>query len=278
MSLHTTTMLRWRVAVVGRGRLGTALAEALDRAGNEVMVVPGYPSPNRAAMTVGCAAVVLAVRDDAIEACGRALAEEGALDGTHALLHCAGSRPAETLAGFPAEGRALCHPLTSIAPDAGPDVFSGVTFAIQGDAAGRMHAERIARAVGGVPVVLDRAGLPLYHAGAVMASNYLAVLLAAGARLLVAAGFPDEAVARRALGPLVRATLDNALHLGPAAALTGPIARGDLETVSLHLGAMQGLPDLDALYRVLGEATSVLAPALDREARSALLAQLKRRT
>ena len=268
-------MLRWRVAVVGRGRLGSALAQALDRAGNEVVLVPGYPAPGRAALTAACAVVVLAVRDDAIEACARALTDEGALDGSHALLHCAGSRPADALSAFPAAGRALCHPLTSIAPDAGADVFSGVTFAIEGDAAGRLHAERIARAVGGLPVTLEGAGLALYHAGAVMASNYLPVLLFAGARLLVAAGFPDEVSARRALGPLVRATLENALRMGPAGALTGPIARGDLETVALHLEAMRALPDLEALYRALGVATSALAPALDGAARRALLERLE---
>ncbi len=276
MMPQTTTLMRWRVAVVGRGRLGSALCEALDRAGNEVAVVPGYPTPDRKAMTAGCAAVVLAVRDDAIESCARALTDEGALDGSQALLHCAGSRSAESLGAFPAAGRALCHPLTSIAPDAGPDVFRGVTFAITGDAEGRMHAERIARAVGGIPVAIERAGLPLYHAGAVMASNYLPALLAAGTRLLVAAGFPDEASARRALGPLVRATLENALRMGPAAALTGPIARGDLDTVELHLGAMAGLPDLEALYRALGEATSLLAPALEGNTRSTLLERLRR--
>jgi predicted short-subunit dehydrogenase-like oxidoreductase (DUF2520 family) len=99
---------------------------------------------------------------------------------------------------------------------------------------------------------------PLYHAAAVVASNYLPVLLALSARLLVLAGV-DEDDAIPALLPLMRGTLDNVSELGLAPALTGPISRGDIETVRLHL---RTLPDREArVYRDLGREAVALAEA-----------------
>jgi predicted short-subunit dehydrogenase-like oxidoreductase (DUF2520 family) len=99
---------------------------------------------------------------------------------------------------------------------------------------------------------------PLYHAAAVVASNYLPVLLALAARLLVHAGV-DEDDAVPALLPLMRGTLDNVAELGIGPALTGPVARGDIETVRLHL---RMLPEREArLYRDLGREAVALAEA-----------------
>ena len=100
---------------------------------------------------------------------------------------------------------------------------------------------------------------PLYHAAAVMASNYLVALLGAAEAMMIAAGAPREA-AMPALSPLIRSTIDNALRLGPVAALTGPIQRGDAGTVAGHLEALTSAPEpVTSLYRAAGLATLDIA-------------------
>ena len=121
-----------------------------------------------------------------------------------------------------------------------------------------MVARRLVARLDGTTLTVPVARRPLYHAAAVVASNYLPVLLALAARLLVLAGV-DEDEAIPALLPLMRGTLDNIAELGLAPALTGPISRGDVETVRLHLGT---LPDREArVYRDLGREAVALAEA-----------------
>ncbi|MGH8203795.1 MAG: DUF2520 domain-containing protein, partial [Steroidobacteraceae bacterium] len=119
--------------------------------------------------------------------------------------------------------------------------------------AGEMHAlnaaRRIVNALDGMPLVIPPTLRPTYHAAAVMASNYVIALLAVAARLLEDASV-DSGKVLPALLPLVRGTLDNLEHLGVAAALTGPIARGDADTIRLHLARLSA--EDRALYCRLG--------------------------
>ena len=135
-------------------------------------------------------------------------------------------------------------------------------------------ADAIVRRLGGVPVTLAPEAKPLYHAGAVFASNYLVTMLAEAMRLLEEAGIGRDA-ALAALLPLVRATLENVAAAGPEGALTGPIARGDAATLRRHLSA---LPHRDAdLYRAVGRATLRLAREAGlEEARAARLEEILR--
>ncbi|WP_284209310.1 DUF2520 domain-containing protein, partial [Chitiniphilus shinanonensis] len=131
--------------------------------------------------------------------------------------------------------------------------------------------EALAQALGGQPFRLAPGGKAAYHAATVVASNYLVTLAALAQQLAAQAGLDTDA-ASAVLGPLMRQTLDNVLALGPAAALTGPIARGDAQTVARHLAAIDD-PLLEAAYRTLGLATLPLAalPADQREALAGLL-------
>ena len=110
----------------------------------------------------------------------------------------------------------------------------------------------MAALLGGRSLSLPDSAKPLYHAAAVMASNYVTGLIDAAAALLRAAGIPErEALA--ALGPLVRASAANAISMGPAAALTGPVERGDAATVALHWRALAAAdPAIRELYRAAG--------------------------
>ena len=128
----------------------------------------------------------------------------------------------------------------------------------------------LVEALGGEYFFIDREAKPLYHAGACVVSNYLVTLLDLGIKLLESTGIPS-AMASRALLPLVHGTINNVEKIGIPQALTGPIARGDIATVSKHLDCMRELaPELVKLYTVLGCYTAPLAQAkgtIDRPTR-----------
>jgi predicted short-subunit dehydrogenase-like oxidoreductase (DUF2520 family) len=150
----------------------------------------------------------------------------------------------------PHERRFGLHPLQTIRRARGPEQLDGAYAAVSGETEeAREIAFWLARELSLQPFALDDAERALYHAGAAVASNFLVTLHRAAADLLEAAGAPPEA-----LVPLMRRTIDNDFEL------TGPIERGDWETVEAHLAAIhERRPELEPLYRALTEATSALA-------------------
>jgi len=222
--------------------------------------------------------VVLAVRDDALGALVEDLARSGGIGRGHVVLHLSGALTRALLAPLADAGAATgsMHPLmtVSLEPADAARHFRGAAFVLEGDLEAVGVADALVRRLGGVPLTLAPEAKPLYHAGAVFASNYLVTMLAEALRLLGEAGIGHEA-ALAALLPLARATLDNVAAAGPAGALTGPIARGDAATLRRHLSA---LPHRDAeLYRAVGRQTLRLAreAGLD-EARAARLEEILR--
>ena len=150
----------------------------------------------------------------------------------------------------PHERRFGLHPLQTFTRARGPEQLDGAYAAVSGETEeAREIAFWLAREQSLRPFALDDAERALYHAGAAVASNFLVTLHRAAADLLEAAGAPPEA-----LVPLMRRTIDNDFEL------TGPIERGDWETVEAHLAAIhERRPELEPLYRALTEATSALA-------------------
>jgi predicted short-subunit dehydrogenase-like oxidoreductase (DUF2520 family) len=150
----------------------------------------------------------------------------------------------------PHERRFGLHPLQTFTRARGPEQLDGAYAAVSGETeVAREIAFWLARELSLQPFALDDAERALYHAGAAVASNFLVTLHRAAADLLEAAGAPPEA-----LVPLMRRTIDNDFEL------TGPIERGDWETVEAHLAAIhERRPELEPLYRALTEATSALA-------------------
>jgi predicted short-subunit dehydrogenase-like oxidoreductase (DUF2520 family) len=204
--------------------------------------------------------ILVAVPDDAIGDVARTLAGAGMRGGT--VLHTCGARGAEALEALVAAGVACgtLHPLQTVAsPEEGVRALPGVAFAIDGAPEAAAWAEHLVAVLDGLVLHIPTASRPLYHAAAVMASNYFVALMATAVMLMMEAGV-EEATARRALEPLARTSLENAFRLGPAAALTGPIARGDANTVRGHLVALKEAPAAAAtLYRAAGLATLELA-------------------
>jgi predicted short-subunit dehydrogenase-like oxidoreductase (DUF2520 family) len=267
------------VGIVGSGRAGLGLALALRRARIPVAGVHGRrarPVPRGVKLTLGATppwlsdvhVVLLAVRDDALGPCVNDLARARGFGRGHVVLHLSGALTHEVLRPLQALGAATgsMHPLMTVGADPAQASrhFRGATFVLEGDLAAVAVADALVRRLGGVPVTLAPELKPVYHAGAVFASNYVVTMLAVAARLLGDAGIGREA-ALAALLPLVRATLDNVAAAGPVGALTGPVSRGDVATLRRHLAALR---HQDAeLYRAVGRETLRLAKeaGLDEE-------------
>jgi predicted short-subunit dehydrogenase-like oxidoreductase (DUF2520 family) len=229
-----------RLAIVGRGQLGTALAAAFVEVGVDVVGPLG-----RGADAAGADAVLLCVPDGEI-ANAAALLARGRPVG-----HCSGATRLDVL--LPHEAFSL-HPLMTVTVD-GAD-FAGAGAAI---AASTPRALKLAAALAGAlgmrAVEIAEDDRPAYHAAASIASNFLITLEAAAEQLAASAG-----VERSMLVPLVRATVENWARLGAERALTGPVARGDEGTVRIQRVAVQRqAEDLLPLFDALVEATRALA-------------------
>jgi predicted short-subunit dehydrogenase-like oxidoreductase (DUF2520 family) len=251
------------IGIVGPGRAGQGLAVALARAGHEVRLhgrrrtpVPpplvltwGGPPPWLGEVEV----VLVAVRDDAVAAAAHDLAAGGQITARHTVLHLSGLLDETALGPLRPTGAALgcLHPLQAITqPERAPERLRGALAALTGDVRAVEIGSALARSLGMRPVVLPGTAKPRYHAAAAIASNYLVVLAAVAERLMSDAGLPREE-ARAGIAALMEGTIANVRAEGPAA-LTGPIVRGDLETVRAHLAVLP--PELQNTYRVLGRA------------------------
>lgn len=218
------------VHVIGAGRVGSAVAARLRERG----LAAG-----------GDAELVLLCVPDA------AIAEvAGEVAPGPWVAHVSGATPLAALA--PHERRFAVHPLQTFTRARGPEQLDGAWAAVSGESPEALaRGTWLAETLGLRPFQLDDDRRVLYHAGAVFASPYLVALHAAAVRLLEEAGVPAEA-----LEPLMRRTIENGFEL------TGPITRGDWETVTAHLEAIREVaPDLEPLYRALAEATKEVAAA-----------------
>jgi predicted short-subunit dehydrogenase-like oxidoreductase (DUF2520 family) len=215
-----------RVHVVGRGRVGSAVAARLEERGTEV----GEDEPDL---------VLLCVPDGALAEAARQI-EPGPW-----IAHVSGATPLAVL--DPHRRRFSVHPLQTFTRARGPEQLDGAFAAVTGETdEARERGFSIARTLGLEPFELEDAARPLYHAGAAIASNYLVTLHDVAAELFRAAGAPPEG-----LVPLMRRTIDNGF------VLTGPIERGDWETVEAHRRAIRAArPELEPLYDLLAEATA----------------------
>ena len=235
------------IAVVGAGRLGTALAAALRASGLPVEGPLGRGAEPRSGV------VLLCVPDGEIAAAASAVAP------CRLVGHCSGATGLEPLDGH--EAFAL-HPLMTVPAGAPPDVFAGAGCAIDGATPRALGtAEALAARLGMRATRVAAEDRAAYHAAASIASNFLVTLEGAAERLAATAG-----VDRALLAPLVRAAVENWAELGAAAALTGPISRGDEATVARQREAvLERAPDLAPLFDALADATRALSATTDRD-------------
>jgi predicted short-subunit dehydrogenase-like oxidoreductase (DUF2520 family) len=235
-----------RLAIVGRGRVGTALARAFSEAGLEVegpLARGEHPTAD---------VVLLCVPDSEIANAAEAL-------DAPMLGHVSGATPLDALRSDAADRAAFgLHPLQTVA---GPETsFEGCGCAIAGSSPEALKLARsLALAARMEPFEIDDSARAAYHAAASIASNFVVTLEWMAERVAAAAGI-DAEDARRMLAPLVRRTVDNWASLGPHAALTGPVARGDEVTVARQRKAIaDAAPDLLPLFDALVDQTRELA-------------------
>jgi len=216
------------VNVIGRGRVGSAVAARLEERGV-------------ALRDDGAELVLLCVPDAVIRDVARDL-----VPGPGWIAHVSGGTPLAALE--PHELRFGLHPLQTFTRARGPEQLDGAFAAVTAETPeARERGFELARLLGLKPFELAEDARPLYHAGAAIASNYLVTLHRVASELFRSAGAPPEA-----LVPLMQRTIENGFEL------TGPIERGDWETVEAHREAIRATrPDLEALYDVLAEATRV---------------------
>jgi predicted short-subunit dehydrogenase-like oxidoreductase (DUF2520 family) len=237
-----------RIGIVGRGRVGSALAAALTAAGYEVDGPAG-----RGEVPAGDV-VLLCVPDSEIEPACAVVAGRAAFVG-----HTSGATPLSALDAAAADGAAVfgLHPLQTIA--GGDADLRGAGCGIAGSSDRALATAReLAEALGMEPFELDDEQRAAYHAAASIASNYLLALEATAEAVAAGAGIPPED-ARRLLGPLVRQTVANWQAQGPAGALTGPVARGDEATVARQRAAVaDASPEALRLFDELTDRTRAL--------------------
>lgn len=266
------------IAIIGAGVVGTALGILAGRAGYRIAAVASRRegSARRAVAQIGqgqvCSPVeaaqrgqlvLLTVNDDAIAPLAAALADVRAVAAGAVVAHCSGALSSEVLSPLADRcGAAVAsmHPLQTfpsvlVALDALP----GCYFFCEGKGHAVSTVMQLAGDIGGIAVEIEPDRKTLYHAAACMACNYLATLQEAAIAAAMLAGI-GTVPARQALKPLVAATVNNIMDLGPGPALTGPIARGDVQTVAQHLRALEATDaELAELYRQLGRRTAGLA-------------------
>ena len=268
------------LTVIGAGRVGKTLARCLHRQARVTMidvVTQSSASAHAAVAFIGAGTArsqfdaladatifMLAVPDDQITLCCEQLVASGKLGPHSVVFHCSGALPSSALLAATKAGAAAAslHPVRSFAQPADvADTFAGTYCGIEGDDAALAVLSPLFETLGGILVPLHSAAKTLYHAAAVFASNYVVTLMATAQDAYVAAGIPAD-VALKMLTPLTRETVDNVARLGPLNALTGPIARGDVNTVARQQEAVSAWDSQRGLlYHHLANATRRLAAA-----------------
>lgn len=276
-----------RTAVIGPGRVGTALGMALTNAGYEVVAVAGRTAPalerfvervpTAVALPTAEAArtaefVVVAVPDDQLGiVAAEAARDDGVVEGSR-WVHVSGGSGPESLRPVHLAGAAVaaCHPAQTFPdPDTGLAALPGSSWAVTADESNLGWARVFVTDLRGSPVTVPARSRTLYHAGLTVGSNATATVVTLARDLLLGAGVEDP---NAFLGPLVTTSAANASDRG-AAALTGPVRRGDAGTVAAHLHELrQTLPEAVDAYVALSRLALGYArrAGLDNEAADAV--------
>ena len=265
-------------AIIGAGRLGGALAIALDRAGHTIheIVHSGRPAAARQAAQLArrCHArarashvarldaevVWFCVPDRVIAAAAKQLAARTDWRGK-IVFHASGALTSDELDALRRRGASVAalHPLMTFVAHVEP-ALTGVPFALEGDARAVLAARKIVRSLGGEAFLIAKNKKAAYHAWGAFTSPLLIALLVTAEEVARAAGLSAAAARRRAL-PILRQTLDNYARRGPAGAFSGPIIRGDVATLRKHLAALRCLPRASSVYLALARMAVEKLPA-----------------
>ncbi len=270
------------VSIVGLGNWGSSLAYALSAAGvrlQEIILSGARSGAGRSAWAralplttldraqLEADVLWLCVPDAAIaRVTSRMVTRVGKRGFTgQIIVHSSGALSAQVLQAAVVAGASVAsvHPVMSFATRV-PVSLQGVPFGVEADAAGRRILNAIVRRMGGRPFAVHTGSKALYHAVGVLSSPLLVSHLAAAHEAAIRAGFTPQK-ARKLIEPIVRATLDNFFLRGPGKSFSGPIARGDVQTIDLHLQALKPHPMLAGVYRSLALYALKTLPASGKE-------------
>lgn len=284
------------MTIVGPGALGTALAKSLPAAGIAIaqMVYRGAGSARRIkalAKEVGATAVTfdtwiaqsrsfgprgragapvrtlvwLCVGDSDISKTAGAMAEHGSWKGA-TVFHSSGALSSDELQPLRRAGVrvASVHPMMTFVRSAAPSM-EGVPFAMEGDAAGLAMARKVVRTLGGKSFVISKEDKSLYHALGAFVSPLVVAQMAAAERIGRTLGL-DPKQTRKIVAPILQQTVRNYIEYGPAAAFSGPIVRGDVETVRRNMTALKRVPGAVEIYRALARVAVEELPSKDAAA------------
>jgi predicted short-subunit dehydrogenase-like oxidoreductase (DUF2520 family) len=258
------------VAIVGAGAVGTALARGLVASGHRIEAVLSRTAASAqaladqvsapvadsswAALPTSVRLVWICVPDDAIASVASALAAVDHPWPTTIVAHTSGAKTAAALAPLGEQGAATMsfHPLQTFTDDTAPGAFEDIVVGLEGDDRAVAAGKALARTLGARPVRLTPDEKARYHCAAALASNGLVALLAVVEEVLTASGTEPPSSAAKLVGPLIEQTWANLEQGTPEGALTGPVARGDEDTVRAHLDALADeTPHLVPLYGAL---------------------------
>ena len=263
-------MTQFRVGVVGAGRVGAVLAAALRNAGHEIVaaagesdasrgriesLLPGTPVLKPSDAARACDLLLLTVPDDMLSNVVAMLSASGAIREGQYVVHTSGAHGLAVLDEAVAVGArpiALHPAMTFTGTEVDLPRLRKAIFGVTAGEAERVVTEQLVADLGGRPMWVAEDKRRLYHAGLAHGANHLVTLVTQAMEMLAAAGGDNPADTLR---PLLNAALDNALAQGDAA-LTGPIVRGDVETVRAHLEEIDAhAPETSACYLALARAT-----------------------
>ncbi len=264
-----------RVLIIGAGHVGRGLSRAFRAArGVDVLGLHGrrpsgfttsyggLPSTISDANTI-----IVAVREDQIDDVLAELINErgagnrGRLASGSVIIHTSGSAEPQLLASLPEVGLSggTFHPLVPFAdPDRAVEMLKHAWIGIDGDDQARATSRRLAGHLGARTLDIPAGSKAVYHAAAVMSSNFPVVLASLASELLAGLGIPERS-AQQAVHSLMEAAVANIGEAPPSEALTGPVARGDGDTVMRHLSALRGHPEAKAVYKRMSLAAIELA-------------------
>ncbi|APV44344.1 putative oxidoreductase [Dehalogenimonas formicexedens] len=281
-----------RIGFIGAGKVGNTLAMALVKAGYSVNAVTSndvssaykmadklpsavvFDSPEE--MGSACDLIFITTPDSVISEIAASIPFHPGL----MICHTAAAVAVSALDGLKKSGAltGVFHPLQAIGSK-NAEILPGITFAIEADEPLLTILRQMAVRLDGRTIALKENDRVLYHASAIFASNYLVTLVSLAAELWQGFGTSEQAV--RALMPLMRGTLDNVEQIGIPECLTGPVARGDIDSIKLHLEALvEHAPTVLDVYRILGLHTVPIALAkggIDREKADRLLQILEKK-
>ncbi|MBM7051608.1 MULTISPECIES: Rossmann-like and DUF2520 domain-containing protein [unclassified Rothia (in: high G+C Gram-positive bacteria)] len=272
---------RLGIGIISAGKVGAVLGAALTSAGHAIVgvyakseesqerartLLPQAPLMEIPQIVEKSEVILLAVPDDALAPLVAWIAEHTPLQSGQIILHTSGRYGVGILKPATDKGAIglAIHPamtFTGLSLDLAR--LHNTSFGVSGAAPFLPIAQALAVEMGGEPVIIAEGDRPLYHAALAHASNHLVTITGQSMQILASLGIENPA---RYLEPLVRASLDNALASGESA-LTGPVVRGDSQTVEAHTEVLHGFAveenaqDIEVAYRALARATAQRAHA-----------------